>query len=309
MNASLVHRVALPAIMTAVIGLTACQSSSINTRTSGSFASTTQTANTNELSSREVAKKWRVRVQERRQTFIAKLQERREKRQAFRVKLKEKRLAYRLNAGKEKASFNYASLRDEVFYASIRDDAGTTPSWGAYKRRDNKPFRTSKKAEGPKIAKAPAKSVKKKTVAKATPKTVKKKTVAKAPAPKKTSSGSYGNLIAKYAKQHGVPVHLARAVVQVESSFRADVTGAAGEVGLMQIKLATARGMGYKGSRQELYNPATNLYWGMKYLGRAYQLAGGTTCGTILKYNAGHGAKKMNRISSRYCGRVKRIIA
>lgn len=121
--------------------------------------------------------------------------------------------------------------------------------------------------------------------------------------------GKYGALIAKYAKQHGVPYSLARAVVQVESTFRPNVTGGAGEIGLMQIKFATARGMGYKGSRKQLYNPATNLYWGMKYLGKAYSLSGGTTCGTILRYNAGHGAKRMNKVSSRYCGKVKRILA
>ncbi len=120
---------------------------------------------------------------------------------------------------------------------------------------------------------------------------------------------NYAVLIAKYASEHGVPFHLARAVVQVESSFRSNVTGAAGEIGLMQIKLATARGMGYKGSRKALYDPATNLYWGMKYLGKAHRLSDGTTCGTILKYNAGHGATRMNRISARYCGKVKKILA
>ncbi len=127
--------------------------------------------------------------------------------------------------------------------------------------------------------------------------------------PTVTPKGKYGALIAKYAKQHGVPYSLARAVVQVESTFRPNVTGGAGEIGLMQIKLATARGMGYKGSRKQLYNPATNLYWGMKYLGKAHRLAGGSTCGTILKYNAGHGAKRMNKISANYCRKVQRILA
>lgn len=122
------------------------------------------------------------------------------------------------------------------------------------------------------------------------------------------SKDKYGNLIAKYAAQNGVPYKLARAVVFVESSFRPNVTGAAGEIGLMQIKLSTARGMGYKGGAKKLYNPSTNLYWGMKYLGRAHQLSGGTTCGTILKYNAGHYAKRNNPVSSRYCRRVQQII-
>jgi len=120
--------------------------------------------------------------------------------------------------------------------------------------------------------------------------------------------GKYGALISQVASKHGVPARLVRAVVQVESSFRANVTGGAGEVGLMQIKLATARGMGYRGSRSALYDPATNLYWGTKYLAQAYRLAGGSTCGTILKYNAGHGAKRMNPVSARYCGRVRKIL-
>jgi soluble lytic murein transglycosylase-like protein len=125
---------------------------------------------------------------------------------------------------------------------------------------------------------------------------------------KSLPKGNYNKLIAKYAAQNGIPYRLARAVVFVESSFRANATGGVGEIGLMQIRLATARGMGYKGSAKQLYNPATNLFWGMKYLGKAHRLAGGSTCGTILKYNAGHGAKRMNPISQRYCNRIRRII-
>jgi soluble lytic murein transglycosylase-like protein len=43
----------------------------------------------------------------------------------------------------------------------------------------------------------------------------------------------------------------------------------------------------------------------MKYLAKAHSLGGGTTCGTILKYNAGHAAKRMNPVSSAYCSKVK----
>ena len=76
----------------------------------------------------------------------------------------------------------------------------------------------------------------------------------------------------------------------------------------MQLKLSTAGMMGYRGSAKGLYDPETNIKYGMLYLGKARQLAGGTTCGTILKYNAGHGAKRMNPVSSRYCSKVKRLI-
>lgn len=66
--------------------------------------------------------------------------------------------------------------------------------------------------------------------------------------------------------------------------------------------------MGYTGSIKELYEPETNIKFGMKYLAKAQELSDGTTCGTILKYNAGHGAKRMNPVSKRYCGKVKNIL-
>lgn len=118
----------------------------------------------------------------------------------------------------------------------------------------------------------------------------------------------YAPIIAKHARANGVPLDLAMAVVQVESSFRADARGGAGEVGLMQLMPATARGIGYKGPMKALYNPDTNIRYGMKYLGKAYRLSGKSTCGAILKYNAGHGAKRMNPISAKYCRRVRKIL-
>ncbi len=118
----------------------------------------------------------------------------------------------------------------------------------------------------------------------------------------------YNSLIRKYARANGVPVRLAMAVVQVESNHNARARGRAGEIGLMQIMPRTARGIGYRGKMSNLYNPATNLRYGMKYLGKAYRLGGRSTCGAILKYNAGHGAKRMNPISRKYCQRVQRIL-
>lgn len=122
----------------------------------------------------------------------------------------------------------------------------------------------------------------------------------------KAGKGGYHTIIARYASSYGVPVSLARAVVRVESNFRANARGKAGEIGLMQIKPATARMMGYRGSTKGLFNPETNIKYGMKYLAKAHKLGGGSTCGTILKYNAGHGAKRMNRVSAAYCSKVKR---
>ncbi|WP_046633506.1 lytic transglycosylase domain-containing protein [Neorhizobium galegae] len=118
----------------------------------------------------------------------------------------------------------------------------------------------------------------------------------------------YTQLIAKYADEYDVPEELALAVVQIESNFRPTVKGSAGEIGLMQIKPATARLMGYEGPDYGLYDPETNIRYGMKYLAGAHELGGGKVCGTILKYNAGHGAKRMNPVSKRYCNRVQAVI-
>jgi soluble lytic murein transglycosylase-like protein len=119
----------------------------------------------------------------------------------------------------------------------------------------------------------------------------------------------YRAQIAKHAKANGVPVALAMAVVRVESNYNPRVRGSAGEIGLMQIKPQTARGMGFSGSSKALYDPETNLRWGMKYLAGAYQRAGGDTCGTIMRYQGGHYAKRMSRVAVTYCSKVKRHMA
>ncbi|MBB4569161.1 lytic transglycosylase domain-containing protein [Rhizobium leucaenae] len=123
-----------------------------------------------------------------------------------------------------------------------------------------------------------------------------------------TTQNPYSALIAKYAKQNGVPVELATAVVQIESNFNPKRRGSAGEIGLMQIKPATARLMGYSGSAKGLYDPETNIKFGMKYLAAAQELGGGPTCNTILKYNAGHAATRMNPVSQKYCGKVLALL-
>jgi soluble lytic murein transglycosylase-like protein len=118
----------------------------------------------------------------------------------------------------------------------------------------------------------------------------------------------YDALIARYAAEYGVPLPLAHAVVQKESGYNAKATGR-GTVGLMQIKPATARGIGYTGSTAGLYDPATNLKWGMKYLGGAYELGGGDICGTALRYQGGHYATKSSPMTRQYCAGLKAIMA
>lgn len=119
----------------------------------------------------------------------------------------------------------------------------------------------------------------------------------------------YDQMIQVAAKKHGVPAELAHAIVKVESNYNPKAKGSHGEIGLMQIKPATARDLGYEGTAAGLHDPKTNLEWGMKYLAGAHEKAGGDLCGTVLRYNAGHNAKRMNPVSRKYCDKVKDILA
>ncbi|SON55739.1 Soluble lytic murein transglycosylase precursor [Hartmannibacter diazotrophicus] len=126
---------------------------------------------------------------------------------------------------------------------------------------------------------------------------------------RKLDKGGLKALIRKHAIEKGVPVEFAEAVVQVESSFNPRARSRAGAVGLMQIKPSTARGLGFKGPASKLYDPNVNLHWGMTYLAGAYRLAGGDTCGAVLRYNAGHYAKRMTKGVRSYCAKVHRYVA
>jgi soluble lytic murein transglycosylase-like protein len=113
----------------------------------------------------------------------------------------------------------------------------------------------------------------------------------------------------RYAHLAGIPAELVRAVVRVESDWDSELTGFAGEIGLMQIRPETARDMGFIGNDADLYDPERNIRWGVAYLAVGYKLASGDLCQTVLKYNSGHQAEKMTDAATAYCGRVRNILA
>ncbi len=67
----------------------------------------------------------------------------------------------------------------------------------------------------------------------------------------------------------GIPDCVAHGLVRTESGYRPRMVGRAGEIGLTQIKLATARGVGFRGSRSLLFDPRTNLTFGFRYAHQA----------------------------------------
>ncbi len=100
------------------------------------------------------------------------------------------------------------------------------------------------------------------------------------------------------ARRFGVPMSTALAVCRLESGFRCSAVGRAGELGLLQIKLATARGLGYRGSRRGLLSCSTGAYWGMKHLALAIRKGG------VWKHNQGLGAKRPSKAARIYARKV-----
>lgn len=103
-------------------------------------------------------------------------------------------------------------------------------------------------------------------------------------------------LIAQHASANGVPVSLVRRVIMRESRYNARaVTG--GNYGLMQIRLRTARAMGYRGSAVGLLDPATNMTYAVRYLAGAYRAAGGNESRAMALYQSGYYTSRHRRHS------------
>ena len=69
---------------------------------------------------------------------------------------------------------------------------------------------------------------------------------------------AYDEMIARYAKAHGVPAAFVHRIVMRESRYNPRLVHHHC-YGLMQIKHATARSMGYRGDARGLLDPETNL--------------------------------------------------
>jgi soluble lytic murein transglycosylase-like protein len=94
-------------------------------------------------------------------------------------------------------------------------------------------------------------------------------------------------LIEKYSAVYEVPVDLVRHVVNRESTFNPKAFNH-GHWGLMQIKHATARGMGYGGPATGLFDAETNLKYAVKYLRGAWLVSGGNAKRADMLYQTGY---------------------
>lgn len=100
-------------------------------------------------------------------------------------------------------------------------------------------------------------------------------------------SGDVDRLIVQYAAVYEVPVDLVRRVVKRESNFFPGAYNN-GHWGLMQIKHATARGMGYQGAAKGLLDAETNLKYAVKYLRGAFLVADGNHDLAVRYYARGY---------------------
>jgi soluble lytic murein transglycosylase-like protein len=105
----------------------------------------------------------------------------------------------------------------------------------------------------------------------------------------------YDALVAQHAQANGVPEALVHRVIVRESRYRPGLIGRGGTIGLMQIKLATARGLGYSGTAEGLRDPNTNLTYAVKYLAGAWRAANGDHRRAVAYYAGGYyyAAKRM----------------
>jgi soluble lytic murein transglycosylase-like protein len=106
----------------------------------------------------------------------------------------------------------------------------------------------------------------------------------------------YETLVATHAMANNVPEALVHRVIVRESGYRPGLVSR-GNIGLMQIKLGTARGLGYTGTAEGLRDPDTNLTWAVKYLAGAYRVANNDHKRAMRYYASGyyHAAKRQHR--------------
>jgi soluble lytic murein transglycosylase-like protein len=106
--------------------------------------------------------------------------------------------------------------------------------------------------------------------------------------PVAAQTSPYDAIIASQAAANGVPVALVHRIIVRESRYQPQLIGRGGAIGLMQIKLPTARGVGYTGTAEGLRDPEANLTYGIRYLAGAYRTANGNHDRAVAYYAGGY---------------------
>ncbi|MDQ0320957.1 soluble lytic murein transglycosylase-like protein [Pararhizobium capsulatum DSM 1112] len=94
-------------------------------------------------------------------------------------------------------------------------------------------------------------------------------------------------LISFYAKLNGIPEELVHRVVKRESTYNPRAYHN-GNYGLMQIRYNTAKGLGYEGPAEGLFDAETNLKYATKYLRGAWVVADSQHDSAVKLYASGY---------------------
>jgi soluble lytic murein transglycosylase-like protein len=106
--------------------------------------------------------------------------------------------------------------------------------------------------------------------------------------PRRTEQAEkYRLMIALLARANGVPPSLVHRVIARESGYNERAVNS-GNYGLMQIRLGTARALGYGGTAEGLLDPETNMAYAVRYLAGAYRAAHGDEDRAVALYSSGY---------------------
>lgn len=92
--------------------------------------------------------------------------------------------------------------------------------------------------------------------------------------------------------QFNLPPNLLSSLCYVESKHNPNAIhkddGKTDSLGICQVKLATAKSLGYKGTAKGLLNPNANIYYAAKYLSYQRSRYHGSISKAIIAYNRGN---------------------
>lgn len=103
-------------------------------------------------------------------------------------------------------------------------------------------------------------------------------------------------IAAREAAARGVPLPIVLGVIATESNFnprayRAEPAIGDASRGLMQLLYRTARSLGFRGTTDELYDPAANIALGTQYLADGLEVHRGDIWAAVSRYNNGSGKR------------------
>src|SRR6516225_11462624 len=105
----------------------------------------------------------------------------------------------------------------------------------------------------------------------------------------KPENSPFADIIAHASAEYNVPQDWIAAVIAQESAWNTSAyTPVEESYGLMQVRLVTARSLGFAGDPGELFDPDLNIHLGTQLLGQLRQHYGDNLARVYSAYNSGN---------------------